>query len=256
MPQAVRPHLTRLSDFSVLTFDCYGTLIDWEAGMVDALRPLTERANLSLSRDDVLTAHAVHETSQQSQTPHLPYRDLLAIVFKRLAEQWGVHASHEQCVAYGGSVGSWPVFPDTIEALRYLKRFYKLVIASNVDNRSFAATAHRLEVLFDAVVTAEDAGAYKPAAAMFTCLLARLRAGLGGEPIVKTSILHTAESLFHDHAPANAIGLASCWIHRRHAQDGFGATLRPADMPRFDFRFTSMAAMAEAHRAELAAATT
>ena len=101
--------------------------------------------------------------------------------------------------------------------------------------------------------TREDAGAYKPDPAVFTYLFGRLGTGLGGTPVENKDVLHTAESLFHDHAPANAAGLASCWIHRRHAQDGFGATMRPADMPRRDFRFTSMGAMADAHRAEMAA---
>ena len=239
-----------LSEFSVLTFDCFGTLIDWETGMTGALHPLVERVGRSLSRDEVLAAHAFHESSQQRQTPAMPYRDLLAVVFKRLAEQWGVPATHEDCAAYGASVGAWPAFPDTVDALRQLKQFYKLVVVSNVDNQSFAATARRLATSFDAVITAEDAGAYKPDPAVFGYMLERLGAGLGGMRIGKADILHTAESLFHDHAPANAAGLASCWIQRRHAQDGFGATMRPADMPRFDFRFTSLGAMVEARRAE------
>ena len=240
----------RLSQFSVLTFDCYGTLIDWETGMTEALAPLTSRLARPLSRDEVLAAHAVHESAQQRQTPAMPYRDLLAVVFKRLAEQWGVPVSHEACMAYGNSVGEWPAFPDTVDALRYLKQFYKLVILSNVDNRSFAASARRLQVPFDAVVTAQDAGGYKPRIANFNYLLERLGHGLGGAPVRKADILHTAESLFHDHAPANQAGLASCWIHRRHAQDGYGATMDPGQQPRFDFRFTGMDAMADAHRAE------
>lgn len=240
----------RLSDFSVLTFDCYGTLIDWETGMLAALQPLLDRVGRPLGRDEVLQAHAVHESSQQRQTPSMPYRDLLPVVYKRLAEQWGVAAAHEECVAYGRSVGDWPAFPDTVEALAYLKRFYRLVILSNVDDRSFAGSARRLQVPFDAVVTAEDAGAYKPSPGNFAYLLERLGHGLGGPPVAPADILHTAESLFHDHVPASAAGLATCWIHRRHAQPGFGATMDPGTMPRIDFRFTSMGAMAAAHRAE------
>lgn len=242
----------RLSDFSVLTFDCYGTLIDWETGMMAALQPLTGRASRTLTRDEVLQAHALHESSQQRQTPAKPYRELLPIVYRRLAEQWGVHVSHEDCAAYGRSVGDWPAFPDTVAALRYLQRFYRLVILSNVDNLSFAGSARRLEVPFDAVVTAEDAGSYKPDPANFDYLLERLGHGLGGVAVGRADILHTAESLFHDHVPANAAGLASCWIHRRHAQDGFGATMDPGTLPYTDFRFTSMGAMADAHRAEIA----
>ncbi len=240
----------RLSDFKVLTFDCYGTLIDWETGMVDALSPLTRKVGRELSRNEILEAHAFHESTQQAQTPGKPYRDLLAVVCKRLAEQWGVHASHEDCVAYGRSVGDWPAFADSPDALRYLKTFYKLVILSNVDNESFASSNKRLGVEFDAVVTAEDVGAYKPSPANFEYMLAKLGRGLGGRPVAKGEILHTAESMFHDHKPANAFGLASCWIHRRHEDQGFGATADPGELPRHDFRFTSMAGMAEAHRAE------
>ena len=237
----------RLRDFRVLSFDCYGTLIDWESGMLAALAGLA--AASGLPREAILQAHAAHESAQQAQTPTKIYSDVLATVYKRLAEQWGVGASHEDCVAYGRSVGDWPAFDDTPAALAYLKRFYKLVILSNVDNASFAVSQRRLGVQFDAVVTAEDAGSYKPDRRNFDYMLQRLSPGLGGAPIGMGDILHTAESLFHDHGPANAVGLASCWIHRRHGQDGFGATMDPGTMPRVNFRFTSMAALVEAHRA-------
>jgi 2-haloalkanoic acid dehalogenase type II len=243
----------RLTDFKVLTFDCYGTLIDWEAGMVEALKPLTGRVGRELTRDEILEAHAFHESTQQIQTPGKPYRDLLAVVHKRLAEQWGVHAGHEECVAYGRSVGGWPAFEDSPGALQYLKKFYKLVILSNVDNENFASSNKRLQVEFDAVVTAEDVGAYKPSRANFDYMLAKLEQGLGSEPVAKRDILHTAESMFHDHKPANALGLASCWIHRRHKEKGFGATMNPGEMPRYDFRFTSVAELAKAHQDELRA---
>jgi 2-haloalkanoic acid dehalogenase type II len=241
----------RLTDFKVLTFDCYGTLIDWETGMVEALRPLTGKVGRPLSRNEILEAHAFHESSQQLQTPAMRYRDLLAVVHKRLAEQWGVHASHEESTAYGASVGNWPAFEDSVAALQYLKRFYKLVILSNVDNLTFSASNKRLQVEFDAVVTAEDAGSYKPSLGNFKYMLHRLGAGLGGLEIRKQDILHTAESMFHDHKPANEIGLASCWIYRRHQDEGFGATMDPGDMPKYDFRFTSMAELVRAHREEL-----
>jgi 2-haloacid dehalogenase len=237
--------LKTLQAFKVLSFDCYGTLIDWESGMLAALGPLVPP---TLSRDQVLQAHAVHESAQQAQTPAKPYRDILATVYKRLAEQWGAPATHEACVTYGRSVADWPAFPDSVDALRYLQRFYKLVILSNVDNASFESSKTRLGITFDAVVTAEDAGSYKPAQRNFDYMLARLAPGLGGAPIAPADILHTAESLFHDHVPANAAGLATCWIHRRHAQPGFGATMDPGTMPRIDYRFTSMSALADAHR--------
>jgi len=240
----------RLTDFKVLTFDCYGTLIDWESGMLAALEPLTARVGRQLSRDQILEAHARHEASQQRATPTRLYRDLLAIVYKRLAEEWGVHAPWDECVAYGRSIKDWPAFPDTVAALRYLAGFYRLVILSNVDNESFAFSNRRLDVEFDAVFTAEDIGSYKPSQQNFEYMLEKL----GGMGVEKTDILHTAESLFHDHQTANIFGLASCWIHRRHAEGGFGATLNPDAMPHYDFRFTGMAEMVKAHQAELASA--
>lgn len=236
----------KLSDFKVLTFDCYGTLIDWESGMVDALAPLTDRVQRTLTRNEILEAHARHESSQQKQTPYKRYRELLAVVYRRLAEEWNVNVDWDECIRYGQSIKDWPAFPDSAEALKYLKQYYKLVILSNVDNESFAASNQKFEVEFDAVYTAEDIGSYKPADANFEYMLALLK----GRGFEKSDILHTAESMFHDHAPANRHGLASCWIYRRHAQEGFGATMHPGEIPHYDFRFNSMAELVEAHRQE------
>jgi len=232
----------RLTDFKALTFDCYGTLIDWESGMVAALAPLVDRVKTPLTRDAVLEAHARHESRQQAQTPGKRYSELLAIVYKRLAEEWEVAAGWDEAVAYGRSVRDWPAFPDSAEALKRLKERYKLVILSNVDNESFAYSNAKLGVAFDAIYAAEDIGSYKPAAANFDYMIA----ALAERGIARGDILHTAESLFHDHKPANAAGLASCWIWRRHAQQGFGATMNPGTTPHYDFRFTSMGEMADA----------
>jgi len=236
-----------LTDFDALSFDCYGTLIDWESGMIEALKGLTDRTKRPLSRDQILEAHARHEASQQRYTPAKLYRDVLPIVYKRLAEEWGVHATHEDCVAYGRSVASWPAFEDSPCALQYLKKHFKLVILSNVDNETFQASNRKLRVEFDAIYTAEDIGSYKPAARNFDYMLERL----GELGVGKDKILHTAESMFHDHKPANDCGLKSCWIYRRHAQQGFGATMNPGQMPHVDFRFNSMQKLADAHREQL-----
>ena len=193
----------RLTDFKALTFDCYGTLIDWETGMVEALKPLTSKVSRKLTRDQILEAHARHESSQQVQTPAKVYRDLLATVYRRLAEEWGVTVSWNDCLAYGRSIRNWPAFADTVASLQYLKRHYKLAILSNVDNESFSFSNEKLGVDFDAVYTAEDCGSYKPSARNFEYMLAKLKT-IG---IEKSEILHTAESLFHDHGPANEQGL-------------------------------------------------
>jgi 2-haloacid dehalogenase len=234
----------RLTDFKVLTFDCYGTLIDWEAGIFHALRPLLRNDRIERSRENVLASFARHETAQEAETPDIVYSELLARVHRRLAEEWGVAASEADHRAFGGAVGDWPAFADSAAALAYLKQFYKLVILSNVDRNSFVASRKRLGVAFDAVFTAEDIGSYKPDPRNFRYMIEALqRAG-----DAQRDILHVAQSLFHDHAPANAAGLRSAWIDRRAGEAGSGAT--PAAPPgvRYDFRFASMAELVEAHR--------
>lgn len=238
----------KLTDFKVLTFDVYGTLIDWESGMVDALKPLTDKVSRSLSRDDILEAHAHHESTTQSWTPSKVYSDLLPVVYRRLAEEWGAEVSWEECQAYGRSVRQWPAFDDSRNALAYLKQHYKLVVLTNTDNLSFQGSNARLGVHFDGVYTAEDIGSYKPSDRNFDYMLATL----ARQGIQKSDILHTAESMFHDHAPANKHGLSNCWIYRRHDKEGFGATMNPGEMPNYDFRFNSMADLVKAHQAELA----
>jgi 2-haloalkanoic acid dehalogenase type II len=165
-------------------------------------------------------------------------------VYRRLAEEWRVPVSWAECVDYGRSVRNWPAFADTVDALKYLKTHFRLVILSNVDNESFSFSNTRFAVDFDAVYTAEDIGSYKPSDRNFEYMIRNL-ASLG---VGKDEILHTAESLFHDHAPANRHGLASCWIYRRHGQQGFGATQVPETMPTCHFTFNSMADLAAAHR--------
>ncbi len=230
-----------VSDYSVLTFDCYGTLIDWETGIFRALEPILSRAPTAPDRETVLAAHAFHESTAQATTPGKRYPELLAVVAKRLAEEFGVAATWEECLAYGASVKDWPAFPDSADALKYLKEHYKLVILSNVDNASFAASEAKLGVTFDAVFTAEDVGSYKPTPRNFEYMLTMLnRRGIRA-----SDILHTAESLFHDHQPANRFGLATCWIYRRHDKEGFGATRDPGERPRTDFVFKSMAELVE-----------
>ncbi len=241
----------RLGEYKALTFDVYGTLIDWESGMVAALKPLTDRVGFSLTRDEILQAHAYYESTSQRQTPAKKYYDLLAVVYRRLAEEWGVDVSWEECQAYGLSVRQWPAFEDSAESLNYLKQHYKLIVLSNTDNSSFSGSNARLGVNFDAVYTAEDIGSYKPDERNFDYMLENLeRIG-----IRKNEILHTAESMFHDHAPANKHELDNCWIYRRHEKQGFGATMNPGEMPHYDFQFNSMKDMVKAHQLECGKST-
>ncbi len=234
----------KLTGFEVISFDCYGTLIDWESGLYTALEPLRARAGADLPREVVLQAFSRLESAQQAKTPALTYPELLGAVHGQLAAEWGVVADAGEDAAFGASVGKWPAFPDTVEALRYLKRHVRLVILSNVDRGSFAATNVGLGVTFDAVYTAQDIGSYKPDRRNFDYLLERLNE----QGVAKEKVLHVAQSLFHDHVPANAVGLASAWIDRRGG-GGWGATAPVSSDVRYDFRFESLGALAEAHRA-------
>ena len=233
-----------LTDFRVLTFDCYGTLIDWESGIWAALQPLLAQAPAPPPRDAVLSQFAELQGEQERQTPAMLYPDVLAAAHARLAATLGATLPDAAHASFGASIPDWPAFPDSPAALRYLQQHYRLVVLSNVDRASFAHSQQRLGVTFDAVYTAQDIGSYKPDLANFHYLLSHL-AERGFAP---GDILHTAQSLFHDHGPAKQLGLASAWIDRREGRPG-GVNLR-ADDARYDFRFPSMAALAAAHAAE------
>ena len=234
----------QLTDFDVLAFDCYGTLIDWESGIYNELRPWLARNNLSISRDEILETFGQYEAEQETTTPAMLYPDLLAEVHKKLAQRWGLTPNAGDALRFGASVGNWPAFADSPTALQYLKRYYKLVILSNVDRASFARSNQKLGVEFDAVYVAQDIGSYKPNPANFEYMLTQL-AAMG---IKKSQILHVAQSLFHDHVPAQQAGLATCWIDRRHAQAGWGATAAPPAEVTTDFQANSLAELVEMHR--------
>ena len=236
----------RLSEFDALSFDCYGTLIDWETGLLAALEPLRARADVG--PEELLEAFGRAEHAIEEAHPGLRYSELLQLVHQRLSREFGVDEDDEAARRFGGSVGDWPVFADVPEALRYLKQHFRLVILSNVDRASFARSNARLGVEFDHIFTAEEIGSYKPDLANFDYMLERLAAA----GIAKDRLLHVAQSLFHDHVPANRVGLASAWIDRRHDRPGGGATIIPDPEPRYDFRFTSLGELAEAHRNERA----
>ena len=242
--------MARLTDYSVLTFDCYGTLIDWEGGIWDALQPLIMQGGGSaVTRKAGLLAFARFENQHERAAPELRYPELLARVHRSIAEGFGIATSDALDEAFGASVPLWPAFPDTADALRILKQHYKLVILSNVHRDGFAASNRKLGVEFDAIYTAEDIGSYKPANANFEYLLAHLKSDLGMD---KADILHTAQSLHHDHTPAKRFGLANVWIDRQRLSEGgsWGATEKVEAVPATDFVFFSMEEMAGAVLAE------
>ena len=232
-----------LRDYTALSFDVYGTLIDWEAGMVSGFKPLTDRLDREFSDNAVLEMHARNESAAQAQTPGRSYGSLLATVYRRCAEELGLSVGWEECERYGATVPDWPAFEDSADALAYLKQHYRMIVLSNVDNRSFAGAAAKLGIDWDAIYTAEDIGSYKPNQRNFDYLLA----GIERMGIAKSKLLHTAESMFHDHVPGRANGLDNAWIYRRHDKQGFGATMDPGALAETTFRFNSLREMAEAH---------
>ncbi|MCB9948085.1 MAG: haloacid dehalogenase type II [Rhodospirillaceae bacterium] len=236
-----------LKDYAVLTFDCYGTLIDWETGIERALTPWLARHGRPYDRARAMDAFGRHESAQQAETPGMLYPELLAAVHARIAADWGLPADPDDARAFGASVRDWPPFADSPDALAYLKRHYKLVILSNVDRQSFSHSNARLGVDFDAVYTAQDIGTYKPDPRNFDYLIAHVADDLG---LGRERILHTAQSLFHDHQQARRHGLATCWIDRGSSERDGGAARVPQEAIPVDFRFPTLAAMCEAHRAE------
>ena len=234
----------KLSDFTTLTFDCYGTLIDWESGLLAELRSWVAKGATHPSDDDLLAAFGREESRCQAATPGSLYPEILADAFLAMAKQWIWPASQDDAWAFGASVGRWPAFADSAASLQYLKRHYKLVILSNVDRASFAHSNEKLKVDFDRVFTAQDIGSYKPDRRNFDYLLRELSAlGVG-----KEQILHTAQSLFHDIVPAKALGLKTMWVNRRKGREGGGAT--PAASVRPDAEVASLADLVALHRAE------
>ena len=239
---------TSLSSFQILTFDCYGTLIDWETGIWDALQPLLARdPNTQVTRATALSTFAELESDQESKTPSVVYEEILTRVHQRLAVALGLDSTAEEDHAFGASVPIWPAFPDTAEALRSLAHRYKLVILSNISNRAIAASNKKLGVTFDAIHTAEEIGSYKPSPENFRYLLNRLDTDFNARP---SDVLHVAQSLFHDHVPAIAAGLSTAWIDRQGLSKGgsWGATAVVENPPKTDFIFDSMAALADAAR--------
>ena len=233
----------RLTDHSVLTFDCYGTLIDWETGIWDALQPLlAANPTADPARRHVLDAFDRFEAAQQAATPTLPYPGVLECVHRSLAEDFSLATSAELDAAFGASVPSWPAFPDSADSLLYLATRFDLVILSNVDRAGFAASNARLGVDFDAIYTAEDIGSYKPNPANFEYLLEHLATDLGYS---KADVLHTAQGIRHDHVPARRIGLDNAWIDRQRRSEA-GESVDQDRLPSFEHVFFSMAQMVTA----------
>ena len=202
--------------FDVLTFDCYGTLIDWEAGILAALRAPLGAHGVDEPDEGLLESFARHEAETEAG-PYRPYREVLGEVLAAMLEERGEEASPEERAAFGGSVADWPAFADSVAALAGLHQRFKLGVITNCDDDLFAASEQKLEVKFDWLVTAQQARRYKPNPRGFELMFERV-----GLPPAR--ILHVAQSLYHDHVPAKRLGLSTVWVDRRGGRAGAGAT--------------------------------
>ena len=234
-----------IGDFEALSFDCYGTLIDWESGIAAVLGEWARRQRLDpgVSDDEALLAgFSTHEAQAQRDHPAELYPLILARAFRALGDQLGAPVSDADAATLGRSVPDWPAFDDSPAALAALSERFKLIILSNVDRDSFAGSNERLGVRFTAILTAQDIGSYKPSSRNFEALLAEAaRLGVG-----EGKLLHVAQSLFHDHVTAKQFGLPTVWINRRGDRPGRGATPDPVAEVRPDWEFPSMARFAAA----------
>ncbi|KHN98378.1 HAD-like domain protein [Metarhizium album ARSEF 1941] len=232
--------MARLSDYKVLTFDCYGTIIDWETGVLDALQPLLDANGANFPRQELLTVFHGCEAAQQAKSPDLTYDKLLAAVLPQVAAKLGLkEPSAQEREAFGASVGTWPAFADSVAALGRLSKHCKLVILSNVDRESFAKTnAGPLQGFpFPLIITAQDVGSYKPHRRNFEYMIREVKDKFG---VGKDQILQTAQSQFHDHHPAKSVGIKSSWIVRPGALMG-----NRADAV-YDWKFDTLGDMADA----------
>ncbi len=235
-----------LTDFDALSFDCYGTLIDWEAGIAAVLSRWARSRRLSLDEEALLAAFSRHEAAVEAAHPRDLYPAILARSMRDLGSELGAEVSEQDARTLALSVPSWPAFPDSRDALSALGERYKLIILSNVDRDSFAGSNRRLGVRFTSILTAQDVGSYKTSPRNFEALA--VEAGRLGIP--EGRLLHVAQSLFHDHVPAKKAGLPTAWINRRHDRRGWGATPAPPAHVAPDWEFPSMAAFADAVAAE------
>lgn len=233
----------RLGDYSVLTLDCYGTLVDRDTGVVNALMPWLKDAGITPGRGEILRAFNQAERAKLVTTPGVCYRDLLYKIHDYLADFFQVAADSKAANSFANSIKTWPIYSDVPDALQYLKKHFRLALLANIDRESFRQTSKALGDVFEAVYTAEDIGTYKPSMKSFDYLLARLAKA----EIAKEKVLHVASSLRLDHVPAKRRGFSTCWIHRPNGVSRMtGSTTKGIDVHP-DFYFESLGALTHAH---------
>ena len=210
--------MLNFNQFEVLSFDCYGTLIDWEGGILPVLKNLLENHNITQSDRQILELFAEFESQiQQNSNEHLKYRQVLRQVVKKISERFNFEATEAELNSLPDSLKNWQPFPDTVEALKTLKKRFRLAIISNTDDNLFADTAKHLQVEFDWIITAEQVKSYKPSPRNFEIAIQRMN-------ISPNKLLHVAESIYHDIIPVKAMELSAVWVNRRVGKEGFGAT--------------------------------
>jgi 2-haloacid dehalogenase len=222
--------------FEVLTFDCYGTLIDWEAGILSALRRILSAHEKTIDDATLLKLYGDFE-QRSEQGPFRPYRAVLESVVRQFGDELRFAPTAEEAGSLPASLATWKPWPDTVAALRQLKTRFRLAILSNVDDDLSALTRSKLEVAFDEVITAEQARAYKPSLKVFELALSRIHA-----PAHR--VLHVGQSIYHDVIPAQALGLATVWVNRPSARPGVGAVKAAEATP--DLTVSSLAELADA----------
>ena len=231
-----------LRDFKILTFDVVGTLIDFETGMLDYLRPIARQAGLQIDDDRLLAHYATAEDKQHRLTPGEAFPQMMAPAYRQMAKELGLPASDELAEGFRLSIPAWPAFPDSAEALQRLKKRFRLVAMTNSDNWALGHFAQRLGNPFDDTVTAEDVGLNKPDPQFFA--YARGRQSPQGYKL--DDYLHVAQSQYHDIGIAKALGYRTCWIERRQGKAGFGGTPEPRDVTRPDYHFSKLVQLADA----------
>jgi 2-haloacid dehalogenase len=211
------------SRFTTISFDCYGTLIDWESGILPVLRAVLANHGQSLPDAAILELYGEFEAEAESG-PYRSYREVLESVVRAFAERFHFQASSSEIHSLHESVHAWLPFPDTVPALRELQRRYKLTVISNIDDDLFAETRKHLGVEFDGVITAEQARSYKPSLDNFRLALRKLA-------LSPDRLLHAAQSIYHDVSPARSLGISTVWVNRKSARPGIGAVRASAGRP-------------------------
>lgn len=202
--------------FEVMTFDCYGTLIDWEAGILSSLRRIVEDGISHVSNEEILELYGRLEAEAESGD-YINYKSVLRRVLREMGKHFGFATTEEALDHFAYSLKDWPPFPDTPAALKELKRRYRLAVISNVDDDLFGFSQKLMDIEFDWIITAEQVRSYKPSLHNFQYAIERIGIAPG-------KILHVAQSHYHDIIPAGTIGLATVWINRRAGRKGPGAT--------------------------------